>query len=517
MVKGSSDGSDDCESKQPRLSGTIPFPYLCTLYSPRTRLLYNSAGANYDNIRYIYSEQAIKNGGLIVICNYYIIRNMKKFILILFPVILGFSTCKKDVAPATTTTDTTSVVKPTVDELARDYLYTAMNQYYFWYKLMPVVVKTDYKDPYTLLNAMEYKTLDRWSFIQTYDEYVAMSTGSFVGHGISMGLDPDKQVRIAQIYSNSPLYLKGVRRGWIVKKLNGKDLAPIFISKDGTAYSNLIGASTAGITNTFLFQTPAGKDSTIISTKATFTLNTVLVKDTLHLKSGITGHLVFDQFITPSNQELLTAFTYFNQNNIKDLIVDLRYNGGGDLSVLTNMASYVAGASKAGSKFVTLTFNDKNTASNVSYNFNAVSSPVNISRLIVITTRGTASASEDFINGLRPVMNEIKTIGDTTNGKPVGMIGIAYKTNYMFWPISFSLVNSAGSGDFYKGIVPDKYVLDDITHDWTDRSESCLKEAIYYLEHGTVSAKSLSAGTKASPLIFSEKSSKSNNAYIINK
>jgi carboxyl-terminal processing protease len=432
---------------------------------------------------------------------------MKNFIFAFLIIIMGASSCKKDVPPAVTT--------PTDDELARDYLYTQMNTYYFWYKLMPVVVKTDYKDPYSLLDAMEYKTLDRWSFIQTYDEYTAMSNGSFVGHGISLGLDPTNQVRIVEIYKNSPLYAKGVRRGWIVKKLNGTDLAPIFIAKNGTAYSQLIGASTAGITNTFIFQTPAGKDSTISSTKAAFTLNTVIFADTLHLKSGITGHLVFDQFITPSNQELQTAFTYFSQNNIKDLIVDLRYNGGGDLSVLTNMASYVAGASKAGTTFLTLTFNDKNTAHNVSYNFTATPSPLSVSRVMVITTRGTASASEDFINGLKPLLT-VKTIGDTTNGKPVGMIGIPYKTSYMFWPISFSLVNSTGSGDFYNGFVPDKYVADDFTHDWNDRNEACLREAIYYLEHNAVSAKSLNIANKPG-LVMSEKSNKNNNAYIINK
>jgi len=88
---------------------------------------------------------------------------------------------------------------------------------------------------------------------------------------------------------------------------------------------------------------PDGRDSTITSSKASFILNTVIVCDTLHLKSGITGHLVFDQFIPPSNAELATAFAYFKQNNITDLIVDLRYNGGGDLDVLTNMASYIAG------------------------------------------------------------------------------------------------------------------------------------------------------------------------------
>jgi C-terminal processing protease CtpA/Prc len=434
---------------------------------------------------------------------------MKKLFILFLLTIIGLSSCKKDAKLSDS---------QTVDQNARDTLYFDMNEFYFWYKLMPAVVVTDYKDPYTLLEAMRYKTLDKWSFIQTYDEYVAQSTGSFVGHGISMGLDPSNQVRIAQIYSLSPLYKLGVRRGWIVKKLNGKDLAPIFIAKDATAYSTLIGASTAGITNTFLFQTPDGKDSTIISTKASFTLNTVILADTLHLKSGITGHLVFDQFIPPSNQELLSAFTYFSQNNIKDLIVDLRYNGGGDINVLTNMASYVAGASKANSTFLTLTYNDINQASNRSFNFVSVTSPLSISKLIVITTRGTASASEDFINGLKPSL-KVVTIGDTTNGKPVGMNGFGYPAanpTYIFWPITFSLVNSTGQGDFYKGFAPAKYVIDDITHDWNDRSEACLKESIFYLEHENVSARGLYVG-KQSSTIFSEKNGKSNNAYILNK
>ena len=434
---------------------------------------------------------------------------MKKFIFIMFLIVLGFSSCKKNVSPAPA---------PTADEQARDTLYYIMNQYYFWYKQMPVVTKTDYKDPYTLLTAMEYKTLDRWSFIQTYAQYIAQSTGSFVGHGIQMGMDPLNQVRIAQIYSNSPLYTKGVRRGWIVKKLNGTPLAPIFLTNDATAYSNLIGASTAGITNTFLFQTPAGKDSTISSAKASFTLNTVILADTLHLKSGITGHLVFDQFIPPSNQELQSAFTYFSQNNIKDLIVDLRYNGGGDLSVLTNMASYVAGSTKFNTPFLTLTFNDKNAAANQSFPFVSVAAPLSITRLVVITTRGTASASEDFINGLKPSF-DVKTIGDTTNGKPVGMYGFGYPShlpNYIFWPITFSLVNSAGQGEFYKGFAPLKYVPDDVTHDWKDRNEACLKESIYYLEHGNVSTKSLAVKQQPT-IVFSEKSAKSNNAYILKR
>lgn len=433
---------------------------------------------------------------------------MKKLIYLLLLTVAGIISCKKDVAPSTT---------PTPDQAARDYLYTQMNEYYLWYNLMPVVDKNAYNTPYELLDAMEYKTLDRWSFVETYNEFLAQSQGNFVGHGISLGLDATNNVRIVQIYKNSPLYNLGVRRGWIVKKLNSTDLAPIFVARDGTAYNQLIGPSTAGITNTFVFSTPAGRDSTITSTKAAFNLNTVIVADTLHLKTGVTGHLVFDQFISPSNQELKDAFAYFSQNNITDLIVDLRYNGGGDLGVLTNMASYVAGAARFNTPFLKLTFNDKNSAHNVAYNFNSVTYPMNLTRMMVITTRGTASASEDFINGLRPFV-DVRCIGDTTNGKPVGMIGIPYKTDYMFWPITFSLVNSQNTGEFYSGIAPEKYVPDDFTRDWSDRNESCLKEAIYYLEHGTVSAKALSVTQQAHPsVIFSEKPGKNNNAYILNK
>jgi hypothetical protein len=86
----------------------------------------------------------------------------------------------------------------------------------------------------------------------------------------------------------------------------------------------------------------------------------------------------------------------------------------------------------------------------------------------------------------------------------------------MFWPISFTLVNSLNEGDFYKGIAPMKVVDDDITHDWSDRRESCLREAVYYLEHGTVSTKGLYIGEPVRKLVrFNEKSERNDNAYFI--
>jgi len=429
--------------------------------------------------------------------------NKVSILLLAFSLSL-LSSCKKE--------DPEPVTNPTADEIARDDFYNIMKSYYLWDKLMPVVVKEDYSGPRELLEAMRYKELDRWSYIQDYDDYLNQSQAIFVGHGIRLGLDENNKMRIAQIYNNSPMYALGVRRGWIIKKLNDTDLAPIFIAGDGEAYYNLIGPSTAGVTNKFLFETPEGKDSTITTTKTTFTLNTVLDYDTLHLKTGITGHLVFEQFIEPSNAELEKAFAFFKGNNINNIIVDLRYNGGGDLTVLQNLAAYIGGSSKFGKPFLTLTHNEQQTSRNKTYNFGTVASPVSVGKMIVITTRSTGSASEDLINGLKPFM-EIKTVGDTTNGKPVGMYGFKHSTLYMFWPISFALLNTAGEGDFYDGFFPEKYVPDDITHDWGDRDESCLKEAIYMMENGTVSAKSTYNYRRSVQL--SESPERQNNAYFI--
>ncbi len=123
-------------------------------------------------------------------------------------------------------------------------------------------------------------------------------------HGITLSLDTADVVRVVNLYKNSDLWPKGVRRGWIVKKVNGTDLAPIFINarqtNDWAAYNTLMGPATVGLTNTFLFQKPDGTEVTYSSTKSSFTANSVTAYDVIDLSSGKTGYLCFDAFIDPS-------------------------------------------------------------------------------------------------------------------------------------------------------------------------------------------------------------------------
>jgi carboxyl-terminal processing protease len=440
---------------------------------------------------------------------------MKKLIIFLVFMMLIAGSCKKTEPIADTTVTAVE---------ARDSLFYIMKQWYYWYNMPSVTSittdnKNNYPDPYTLLEAMRYQTLDKWSFVADYDEFLAEMNGTFVGHGIRVGLDTDSLARIAMIYNNSPLYTSGVRRGWIIKTVGGVALAPLIIAKNTTAYNNAWGPSTVGYSNTILFRRPDGKDTTITSSKSSFTINSVLVYDTLHLKTGIAGHLVFESFIDPSEAELATAFAYFKAQNVTKFILDLRYNSGGYLYIAQELAFYLAGSGLASTTFVKLSYNDKMQAANSTYTFYTdrinSSNLLSLPEVVVITSRLTASASEAVMNGLKPHLI-IKSVGDTTDGKPVGMNGWPCGQKYFFWPITFKLVNSADQGDYFSGIAPDKIATDDITRDFSDKNEKCLKEAILYLETGAFSSgkgeEKFSRSVK-----YGEKPAWMNNMFVIEK
>lgn len=429
---------------------------------------------------------------------------MKKVIFHLAIIITLFSSCRKE--------DPVTEVTPA---MARDTLYFIMKEWYYWYDKMPSVNKENYADPYELLEALRYKPLDRWSYVDDYNETVSQLQGSFVGHGIRIGLDESGSARIAMIYNNSPLYAAGVRRGWIVKNVNGYDIADILLRNDIEKYDEALGPSKEGITNSFLFSPPGQADITIPSTKTSFTINTVLLYDTIHLSTGaVAGHLALSSFIEPTENELKKAFAFFKANNVKDFILDLRYNRGGYLDLAQKLASYIGGSSLTGSVFAKLLYNDKNENENTTHPFVATLYPLAVKKLVVITTRSTASASEAVMNGLYPKITVV-SVGDTTEGKPAGMNLWPCGKKYYFWPITFKTVNSLNQGDYFDGFPPDRRAPDDITHDFDDRNEECLKEAILYLETGQFSGKGGKVFRRSNH--FNESPSLINNIFIRNK
>ena len=128
---------------------------------------------------------------------------------------------------------------------------------------------------------------------------------------------------------------------------------------------------------------------------------------------------------SPRWTALNTAFTQVRDAGATELVLDLRYNGGGLVSVAQHLAGLIAGDPLVGQVFVQFTHNDKQSSRNTAYRFEAKPQALAATRLVVIATRGSASASEAVINGLRPYM-DVKVVGDTTYGKPVGQYGFDF-------------------------------------------------------------------------------------------
>ena len=427
---------------------------------------------------------------------------MKKIVFLLLTIALIFSGCKKD----------DEEKQKTVAEEARDGFYSLMQTYYLWNDKMPEVNPGDYADPYELLEAIRYTDYDKWSFVADYDEFVAEMSGSFVGHGIRIGLDANNLARIVTIYNGSDLYAAGVRRGWIIKTINDIELAPILIAADVTAYNNLMGASTAGIENAFVFENPQGAEVPVTSTKASFTINTVLDYDTLHLSSGITGYLAFDSFLSNSPAELEEAFSYFKACAVTDIVVDLRYNTGGYLDVAQLLSSYIAGNGYSSTKWIDMCYNASiSDTENKTFNFTTTDYPLNLTRAFFITTGSSASASEVVISSLMPYL-DVKLVGAKSYGKPCGMDVYQYGTVYIMAPVTFEYKNSLGFGEFYGGIPVDVEASDDITHDFGDRNEASLAAAIALIE-GDAPVKSASEAI-IHPEIFNEGSKSKANLLI---
>ena len=368
-------------------------------------------------------------------------------------------------------------------------IYQAMEEIYLWNDYLPDADPAAYNTPEKFLDALRYQPLDKWSFVLTTAEFEQYyEQGEYKGHGFLISLDDDDNIRIGFVYKSTQAYQEGVRRSWIIKKVNGTNATTDNINA-------LLGSSEETITNTILFLDGEGNEKEVELTKETIQINTVLHSEIIEYNSKKIGYMVFQEFIATANEE-------FASQPIDELIIDLRYNGGGMNTVAEYLASWIAG-NQASKVFYKLLHNTKNEFRDVTVNFPANVNALNLTRVFFITTNNSASASELLINGLKPYY-DVKLIGTHTAGKPVGM----YPMNlppyiYTLVPISFKYVNSNDEGDFYEGLPVDYPAEDDITHEFGDPQENSLKVTLGAIT-GEATIKSAHVPSKTRILIPSE-------------
>lgn len=368
------------------------------------------------------------------------------------------------------------------------YVRDVLNTYYFWNQHLPSNVSpTSFDSPEAYLEAVRYRPIDNsYSYITSAASNEAFfSDSQFIGYGLSTqttGTD----LRILQVFDGSPALEAALERGDRITDVNGQSVADMVVA--GTI-GGAFGAGDIGVVADIVFEKPNGERRTARMVKRLVTIPTVSLTRVFDVDGRKVGYLFFRNFVRPSEAALNDAFAALKAAGATELVLDVRYNGGGLVDIAVHLASLIGGVRTNGQVMLNYVHNDRvGPTLNKTTRFTNPEQALNLTGLVVITTRSSASASELVINSLRPYM-PVAVIGDTTHGKPVGQYGFTF-CDKVLAPVSFSIKNVNHEGDFFDGIPPTCTAADDSTHQLGDAEEGSLAEALTYLRTGACSARS---------------------------
>ena len=418
----------------------------------------------------------------------------------------------------------------TLDE--NNWLRSWSNDLYLWYDEIEDRDPGQYDDPLayfellkTFARTRSGAPKDRFHFTYTTEEWRKLSgQGRSVGYGarfVLLRASPPRDVRIAYVEPNSPAARASLGRGARILSIDGFDVQSANAREAVDALNAGLYPSSEGETHEFSVQDLGSDEPRSVTLRATeIESDPVQHVQVLNTDSGPVGYMLFNAFIAPAERELIDAARDLEARNITDLVLDLRYNGGGYLDIASQLGFMVAGPSAAqGRVFETLRFNDKHRSRNPITGellrpalFHATSigltvpsgrplPSLNLPRVFVLTGPGTCSASESVINSLRGIDLEVIQIGATTCGKPYGF----YATDNCgttYFSIQFQGVNAKGFGDYPDGFSPANLpgvegtelpgcaVADDFEHRLGDLQEARLQAALRYRADGDCPAPS---------------------------
>ena len=337
-----------------------------------------------------------------------------------------------------------------------DWVYRNMQDYYLFADQVPVVNPASYDSTRDLINDIRFTERDPFTGISD-----AVARQDFFETGGNFGLGAEfRGPRVSLVYDDSPFGRANVQRGDIVVSIDGVPAAEI----DNARFFELIGDRDNPATNVWRFEDGVtGEIRDVSLAQSEFTINTVVHSSvyTSDRSAAVVGYLVFTDFLETSEAELDSVLQRFLQEGVTEIILDLRYNGGGRVSVANKLASQIGGLRLSGRVLSRIEFNSKYTARNEVDFFAAAAPSLDVDRLIVLGGARTASASELVINSLRAHM-DVVFIGDgTTVGKSL-ISRSKINCGLALSAMDSQSVNANGVS-IEGGIVPDCFAADDVT------------------------------------------------------
>jgi len=359
---------------------------------------------------------------------------------------------------------------------------------------------------------------DRFHFTIPTETWVTLSqSGRSAGYGAQFALleVTPRQILVAYTEPDTPATAPAANlvRGTQILTVDGVNVAD---SGNIDAINAALFPATAGEMHTFTIRDPDGTIRTISMQSEVITSTPVQNVSIIPTLAGKVGYFLFNDHIATAEGGLYNAVAQLAAADINEIVVDIRYNGGGFLAIASQLAYMIAGiVPTAGRVFEAIRFNDKHPLINPVTGETLLPLPfftrslgfdpalptgtllptLNLSRVYVLTGRNTCSASESFINSLRGVDTEVIQIGSTTCGKPYGF----YPTNNCgttYFTIQFQGVNAKGFGDYSDGfspadttdnagtLIPGCSAADDFNTALGDPAEARLSAALTHIETG---------------------------------
>lgn len=412
------------------------------------------------------------------------------------------ASCKKtqDVVTSPNPAPPPSPVVVTTDpEKIKDSALLYSKDLYLWHSQIPSTFDArSFADPEAIMKAIRQYSIepgftsavDRWSFAMKKTEWENMSGGigaafSSAGEiagdfGLGVFFVAEGDLRVKSVERESPAGKAGIRRSWRITKINGN--TNINTSNSSFIIDNIYESAQT----TFSFVKPDGSTADITLNAAHYKEHPVYLDSVYTINSKKIGYLVFNSFLGDTveiNSEFNRVFNRFASQNVSDVVIDLRYNGGGYVSVQERLANYLVSSSANNNIMMKEQYNEKHSGYNRTSYFKKLGS-LNLARVFIIVSNASASASELLINNLKPYM-DVKLIGPgNTHGKPVGYFPVPVGDWYVF-PVSFRTTNKNGEGNYFSGFPVNSKVNDGLTKDWGDVTESCLASAVKYISGGS--------------------------------
>lgn len=362
---------------------------------------------------------------------------------------------------------------------------------------------------------------DQFHFTFDTEEWQRLSrSGISSGYGMQLAIDNRTPRSITVVYTepNSPAANADLTRGTRILEVNGT--AVDTNTNEGVAALNEgLSPSEDGESHTFLvmgLESSAAREITLVSESVTSA--PVQNVHTQILGDQTVGYMLFNDHIATAEEALVDAVEQLSAADIDELVLDIRYNGGGFLTIASQLSYMIAGPTQTNNRVFELQqFNDKhpeiNPITGERIEANAFESQtrgfslaagqalpsLNLSRVYVLTGSGTCSASESIINGLRGIDVEVIQIGNVTCGKPYGFYPID-NCGTTYFTIQFRGVNAQNFGDFSDGFTPSEsgassganvpgcVVADDLTRALGNPEEARFATALHHIETGACSS-----------------------------